>query len=342
MSMRYLSARAFSVSRPIRRVTPICVRATPRPDEAMISRLFGPKSGTLGFDQMFHSPEKKHEFFELINSAGVLDVTFDIGHPVRVHFRNEPHLEMNSVVLRPEHIQTLWNSLRHTGHDRGVMDGSSNRYSAIRGFDGDVTGVTMRISRDLDVHDLLSDNLKTYLAMGNSTIIFAPPGGGKTTLLRAITKYLSDYAVKRVVVVDESGELDVECSARRMCVHPETTHSREMGHAIRNHSPHVLVVDELVTAQDVENVLSATNRGVQVIATAHASSLVNMVDNPVLRPLFGGVQTAAVSDGRVATNGGKFVSARKFQPAFSGAYSVEDEMLYVNLATSVDSIYKSR
>lgn len=325
----------------------VCVRAVPgAADEATLRRLFGGSKNTHHFDSMFETKSDHDTFVEMIQDPAVVDVTFDAGKPVHVHYRgSDPSIALPSRVLTSGDVRDLWTSLdRHGHHDRAGMAGSTNRWSCLRNFDGDVTGVTLRLSRLAGVHDTLSDSLKGYLAMGNSTILFGPPGSGKTTMLRCIAEYLNDHVAKRVIVVDESGELggfgDISTGiggARRVCVHAGTTHDEAIRLAIRNHTPDVIIVDELMSADDVLSAMSAAARGVQLIATCHASSVRDIVHNPLFRDLMGGQQHAAVSDDMAMRAGGKFVSARKTEPAFRGAYDVSASFLYTNLTNTIDS-----
>ena len=313
-------------------------------DSTTIDKIFGAS------DTIFTDDTSKSTFLQMVCDPAVIDITFDVGKNVTVHYQgNEPSIPLPSATLTPEHVRTLWSALDAYGdHDRGGVTGSSNRWSCLRNFEGSVVGVTLRLSRNLDIHTVLQNDLKGYLALGNSVILFGPPGSGKTTMLRCISEYLADHVPRRVLVVDESGELggfgDVPRGiggARRVCVHGETTYHDEIRNAIRNHSPHVLIVDELMSRDDVTSAMAAAARGVQLVATCHANSIRDLVNNPLISDLVGGQQHAAVTDTNASKSGGKFVAGRKTLPAFRGAYSIGDSFLYPNLSNSVDSILRS-
>ncbi len=340
----------LSANRPTRLYATTPVRGHGECDDHVIKKLFGSSRTTSNFDAMFQDASGRDTMVQMLQDPNVVDVTFDIGKHVTVHYRGqEPPVPLPSDVLTKSHVHELWNALdTHGDHDRAGIKGSANRWSCLRNFDGEVAGVTMRVSRPLDVHTTLHNDLKGYLALGNSTILFGPPGSGKTTMLRCIAQYLNDHVARRVIVIDESGELggfdDVANGiggARRACVHPGTTYHETIRRAIRNHTPHVIIIDELMTHDDVVGAMAAASRGVQLIATCHANTIRDMIHNPLISDLVGGQQHAAVTDVNASKTGGKFISARKTPPTFRGAYSIPDGFLYPNLSHTIDAIMSS-
>jgi len=130
------------------------------------------------------------------------------------------------------------------------------------------------------------------------------PGVGKTTLLREVARLLSVDYQKRVIVVDTSNEIagdgDVPHPAiglaRRMQVPvPEQQHD-VMIEAVENHMPEVIIVDEIGRKEEVDAARTIAERGVQLIATAHGNTLENILVNPTLSDLVGGVQVVTLSD----------------------------------------------
>lgn len=321
-----------------------CIDAS-RASCADVPRRMGPKIDPY-IEQLFPSREDSSTFFQMLSDTSVIDVTMDVGRPVTLHFMNDgrtssPHLPMNSNIVTTQDVQAIWNRLTSSDNkirDRIVIEDTLHRVSCLRHFDGTISGLTIRLAHNtLDVHSL-TDDFKTYLALGYSTLIFGPPGSGKTTLLRTIATYLADYVHRRVVVVDEIGELQSVGTARRMCVHDSTTHAETMLCVIRNHTPGAVIVDELMTHDDVASAMTASQRGIQLIATAHADTLENVVGNPVFRDMLGGVQHAALSDAEMSQRGSKFIMARKTDPLFRGAFDVQRQQLFTHLGRSVDQM----
>jgi len=321
-----------------------------KPECPSESRRIGPTVDPY-IDQLFPSRQDSSAFFEMLSDPTVIDITVDIGRPVTLHFQNDghtssPQLPMNSNVVTAQDVQAIWNRVAGTSDnlllDRCVIENTLHRVSCLRHFDGTISGLTIRLAHTTpDVHSL-TDDFKTYLALGYSTLIFGPPGSGKTTLLRTIAAYLADYVHRRVVVVDEIGELQSVGTARRMCVHDSMTHADTILSVIRNHTPGAVVVDELMTHEDVTSAMTASQRGIQLIATAHADTLENVMGNPVFRDMLGGVQHAALSDAEMSQRGSKFVMARKTEPVFRGAFDVQRQQLYTHLGRSVDQVMSSR
>ena len=337
ISRTHLIARANA-----RQYTKIAPRVIPRAvDDATIAKYFG-NGPTLS--RLFERRTDFDTFTQLISDDDTIDVTLDTGRCVTIHSRtNDPELVLQSKTLSVSDIETIWDGLTHTAHDRAIAPGSLNRWSALRDHAGTVVGLTMRKHSTFDIHDVLTDDMKSAIPLGRSTLVFGPPGSGKTTTLRAIAEYMSTYARRRVVVVDESGELGGGGSiptgigsARRICVHPGTTHADAIDHAVRNHTPSVVIIDELLTEADAAAAMRAASRGVQLIATTHAKSVADLVSNPAMIELTGGRQHAAVTDDTAAQTGSKFASARTTNSVFGMAIDVAGKRVIHNFDKVVD------
>lgn len=325
-----------------RSYTKIAPRVVPHAaDAAAIRKYFGSNSS---LSKLFDRRTDFDTFTQLLADDDVIDATFDAGRCVTIHSRtNDPELVLPSKTLSVEDIETIWDGLIHTAHDRAIAPGSLNRWSALRDHTGCVVGLTMRKHTTFDIHDVLTDEMKSALPMGKSTLLFGPPGSGKTTALRAISEYLSAYARRRVIVVDESGELGGGDSlptgigsARRICVHPGLSHADAIDHAVRNHTPSVIIIDELMTEADAAAAMRAASRGVQLIATTHARSVADIVSNPAMVELTGGRQHAAVSDDTASQTGSKFASARTTRSVFEMAIDVAGKRVVHNFDKVVD------
>ena len=292
---------------------------------------------------MFADPESFQQFLAFSECEDVIDVVFDVGKKAMVHVRDGKPVEFPSKTLCSDDLETMWSSLETRGN-RGGHPSSLNRFSAMRDFRGNISGITMRVSRVMQPDEMLSDDVQTYLSLGYGMLLFGPPASGKTTTLRSMAKFLADH--RRVVVVDEVGELGGFGSfnaaalgdARRACVHEGTTHADTLLDVVRNHSPQTIVIDELMGPADVASALTAARRGIQLIATLHADTLSDVVANPVFREICGGIQHAAVADTSIRNFGGKFVSQRKGASCFRGAFDVQRQCLHMNLEHAVDGI----
>ena len=326
---------------------------------ALIAKLFGQNAGAGGFPialrNVFDTSTDHANLVNLVADADsdVIDVCFDLGRNVTIHFRTGPPLTLQSKTIDATIIGSLAESMTtcddvFAATGRMGIEGTLHRVSALNDFDGTISGLTWRIGREVSFHEVLTDDLKGYLALGNSVLFFGRPGAGKTTALRGAATYLGDCVPKRTIVVDATGELGgwsaqpigIGMNTRRMCVSPGKSHGDAMMAAIRNHTPQALIVDEIMTRSEAALAQTCRARGIQLVATCHASGLADVVENPVFADLVGGSQNAAISDASAAQRGSKFVRARKHAPVFDGAYDVETKTLYPNLSKFVDEYFE--
>jgi stage III sporulation protein SpoIIIAA len=291
------------------------------------------------------------------DGSDVIDVCIDEGKLVTVHFRDgNPPIGMNSVIVKSDHINALIETLRRdedvlAATGRMGIPGTLHRVSVLHDFEGKVVGLTWRIGRDVDLHESLSDELKTFLALGKSVLFFGHPGAGKTTILRAAAAYVADCVPRRTVAVDATGEIGgyaaqpigIGANTRRMCVSPGKSHGDAMLEVIRNHSPQTMIVDEIMTRGEAGLVQTCRARGIQLLATVHAGGLADVVENPIFADLMGGSQSAAISDAVAMRKGGaKFVRSRKHPAVFDGAYDVKNKTLFTNVDNFVDKYYDQK
>eukprot|EP00798_Chlamydomonas_sp_ICE-L_P011096 gene11096-18711_t len=216
------------------------------------------------------------------------------------------------------------------------------RISGIRNRDGKVYGLTYRISRHMPgIADIFMDILSSMCDKDStqmSLLVLGPPGAGKTTLLRDISRQLADVCGKSVIVIDTSNEI----GARRFMVPHRKEQHATMIEAVQNHTPQVLIVDEIGTAKEVEAVNDISQRGVLMVGTAHGTTLTSLLKNKALVPLVGGVRQVTIGDD-AAGGRSKTKLERSGPPAFTALIEVLGKnrwRVHLDLAESVDLLLK--
>ncbi|HUV05615.1 MAG TPA: R3H domain-containing nucleic acid-binding protein [Armatimonadota bacterium] len=266
--------------------------------------------------------EKQHDLDEL------LEIVLDLGRPAEARFPARA-LELSDIEVTPEDIDYVVSRVGQFGKDnRAGIERTLHRISAIRNRQARIVGLTCRIGRAVyGTIDIIRDVVET----GKSILLLGRPGVGKTTKLREVARVLSEEFKKRVVVVDTSNEIAGDGDiphpaighARRMQVTaPELQHA-VMIEAVENHMPEVIVIDEIGTEAEAFAARTIAERGVQLIATAHGNSLENLLMNPTLSDLIGGIQAVTLSDEEAKRRGTqKTVLERKAPPTFEAVIEI--------------------
>jgi stage III sporulation protein SpoIIIAA len=237
------------------------------------------------------------------------------------------------------------------GDNRAGIERTLHRISAIRNRSGEIVGLTCRVGRAVFGTVVM---VRDLLDSGQSLLLMGRPGVGKTTALREIARVLADELEKRVVVIDTSNEIAGDGDiphpaigrARRMQVaRPELQH-QVMIEAVENHMPEVIVIDEIGTELEAQAARTIAERGVMLVATAHGNALTNLIKNPTLADLVGGIQSVTLGDEEARRRRTqKTVLERAAEPTFPLAVEMHSRqrwLVHGDVAATVDALLRGQ
>ncbi|MET0402501.1 MAG: R3H domain-containing nucleic acid-binding protein [Cystobacter sp.] len=267
-------------------------------------------------------PRALQDAVRRLPAAEMLEVVMDLGRPAEARLVGHVARLTESPVTR-EDLEQVLTQVGSVGEDnRAGIERTLHRVSAIRNRRGKVVGLTLRVGRA--IFGTL-DMLKDLIGSGQNILLLGRPGVGKTTKLREVARVLADDLGKRVMVVDTSNEIGGDGDiphpgiggARRMQVsRPDRQHD-VMIEAVENHMPEAIIVDEIGTSAEASAARTIAERGVQLVATAHGNTLENLLLNPTLSDLVGGVHTVTLSDEEARRrNTQKTITERRGPPTF--------------------------
>ncbi|XP_058194471.1 uncharacterized protein ycf45 isoform X2 [Rhododendron vialii] len=284
--------------------------------------------------------------------AQLLEVIMDLGQlPEACYLGESSRQYLRDTEVSMKELEYAQNAVGEFGKDnRAGIEGTLHRISAIRNREGKVVGLTCRVGRAIRGH---IDMVQDLLQYGKSILFVGRPGVGKTTVMREIARVLSEEIQKRVVIVDTSNEIggggDVPHpaigGARRLHVSEPLMQHRVMIEAVENHMPEVIIVDEIGTEADVNACRSIAERGVMLVGTAHGERLKNIVENPTLCDLIGGVETVILGDQKARTRKcRKTILERKAPPTFPFCVEMRKRHYWVTHRTdrSVDLLLQGK
>jgi stage III sporulation protein SpoIIIAA len=281
------------------------------------------------------------------NSSELLEVILDLGRVPTSRLTTEEVILVEREVTK-EDIEQVVERVRDFDEDnRAGIERTLHRISAIRNRRGDVVGLTLRVGRAVyGTIDIIQDLIEE----GKSLLILGRPGVGKTTLLREAARILAEN--NRVVIVDTSNEIGGDGDvphpavgrARRMQVATPSRQHEVMIEAVENHNPEVIVIDEIGRELEAMAARTIAERGVQLIGTAHGNELENLLLNPTLSDLVGGIESVTLSDEEARRRGTqKTVLERRAPPTFDVLIEIQtrDQLaVHRDVAAAVDALLR--
>jgi len=284
---------------------------------------------------------------ELNNNDNLLEIILDLGRIPTARFI-DLEVELSKVEVTHENINYVVERIGEFDTDnRAGLERTLHRISAIRNRRGHIVGLTCRVGRAVyGTTDIINDLIES----GKSLLILGRPGVGKTTMLREAARILAEN--KRVVVVDTSNEIGGDGDvphpavgrARRMQVSTPALQHEVMIEAVENHNPEVIIIDEIGRELEAAAARTIAERGVQLIGTAHGNTLENLLLNPTLSDLVGGIESVTLSDEEARRRGTqKTVLERRSPPTFDVLIEIQNRdrlAVHTDVSSAVDALLR--
>ena len=291
-------------------------------------------------------PLKDHPKREIL-----IEIVLDIGRRPEARFADSTEYLSYRTIAWQDLDYIIKRLGKFSDDNRAGIEKTLHRISSLRNRQGNIIGLTCRIGRAVFgtvsiIRDLL-ENKKSILLLGK-------PGVGKTTAIREIARVLSDGMKKRVIIIDTSNEIAGDGDlphpsigkARRMQVSSTKNQHEIMIEAVENHMPEIIIIDEIGTELEATAARTIAERGVQLIGTAHGNALENLIKNPTITDLIGGIQYVTLGDEEAKRRGSaKSILERKAPPTFDVAVEIHDSQTWVihdNIENSVDLLLRGQ
>jgi stage III sporulation protein SpoIIIAA len=281
------------------------------------------------------------------NSDLLLEVVMDLGRQPMARFTTGDMTLDQHEISREDIDYVVARIGEFDADNRAGLERTLHRISAIRNRRGHIVGLTCRVGRAVyGTIDIIQD----LITSGKSVLILGKPGVGKTTMLREAARILAEK--NRVIIVDTSNEIggdgDVPHpavgAARRMQVAQPSLQHEVMIEAVENHNPEVIVIDEIGRELEAQAARTIAERGVQLIGTAHGRTLENLLLNPTLSDLVGGIESVTLSDEEARRRGTqKTVLERRAPPTFDVLIEIQERdrlSVHPDIASAVDTLVR--
>ena len=282
-------------------------------------------------------------------SQELVEVLLDLGCRPEARFINRSEYLSQKLLSWQDLDYVIKRVSKFSNENRAGIDRTLHRISCIRNRQFLINGLTCRVGRAIfGTISIIRDLLES----GKSILILGKPGTGKTTIIREIARILADEMEKRVIIIDTSNEIagDSDIShfgighARRMQVSTTDFQHKVMIEAVENHTPQIIIVDEIGTELEVLATRMIAEKGVQLVGTTHGNCLENLIKNPSLSDLIGGIQYVTLSDEEAKRRGTqKSILERKAYPAFEIVIEINNPtswIIHENVKISVDRLLR--
>lgn len=295
-------------------------------------------------------PERIRRSLHELDLDELIEIVLDLGRIPEARFSEGEIVELGNQQVTLEEIHHV---VKHMGYftsdNRAGIPRTLHRISAMRNRQGDIVGLTCRVGK---VVTGTVDPIQDIIQSGKSVLLLGRPGVGKTSRLREIAMLLSGEAKKRVVIVDTSNEIAGDGDiphpavgrARRIQVPHRERQKETMIEAVQNHTPEVIIVDEIGTEDEALASRTIAERGVILVATAHGHTLENLIKNPMLSDLVGGIQTVTLGDDEARRRASqKTIQERAKKPTFDICIEIRDRYtlaVYPDVAEAVDHLLR--
>lgn len=283
--------------------------------------------------------------------SDLTEVILDLGRAPEARFPKREVALSPKEITEPD-IEYVTARISSFGDDnRAGIERTLHRISAIRNRRGRIVGLTCRVGRA--VFGTI-EFIKDLVESGKSILLLGRPGVGKTTMLREVARVLADDMGKRVVVVDTSNEIAGDGDiphpaigqARRMQVTTPTKQHAVMIEAVENHMPEAIIIDEIGTELEAQAARTIAERGVQLVGTAHGNTLENLMMNPILADLIGGIQSVTLGDEEARRRGTqKSILERMSPPTFNIVVEIQDRdrvAIHPDVGKAVDALLRGQ